>query len=582
MDEANIDFYYVPSSDPHQNEYVPDTWQRRRFITGFTGSAGDALIGQTWAGLWTDGRYFLQAEQELDASLFTLMRQGQDPSIESWLPENTSAGVRVGVDPLLLPIQRAQQLESVLKAHGGALVALSYNLVDGCWPDRPAMPSYPAIDYSVKYAGLSATEKLTQIRDALKTASADALLVTHLDSTAWLYNIRSPQTPYSPAPIGYAIVTTDEAFWFTELSTITPELSARLTANGIQARHYEDFLPALYNLKGTVWIDPKETSWATYQALSTHQILEHTSPILLAKACKNPIECSMMVQAHVFDGIALARFFHWLETHWQEGVTECSAAVQLEKFRREHPDCVDLSFSTISGFGPHSAIIHYSSTPKTDVPITDKNLYLLDSGGQYWGGTTDVTRTIHLGTPTAEQKRAYTRVLQGHLALQRAVFPKGLSGDYLDILARQFLWQDACDFNHGTGHGVGAYLFVHEGPQSIARRPGQVPLMPGMVVSNEPGVYLPGQWGIRIENLCVIETQYDTTASITGHGPFYRLKDLTLTPYCRRLMDTSLLSALEIKQLNHYHERVRETIMPHITDIEIKAWLEKATEALKI
>ncbi|OGT65044.1 MAG: hypothetical protein A3J38_09850 [Gammaproteobacteria bacterium RIFCSPHIGHO2_12_FULL_45_9] len=573
-----LDFYYVPATDPHQNEYVPGSYQRRTFITGFTGSAGDALIGLEFAGLWTDGRYFLQAARELNPAEFTLMRQGEAPTLEAWLKEHGHPGMRIGVDSRVLSLTQAERFLDALKPHQGVLVATPENLIDGLWTDRPPLPTGTVWEHPLTYAGLHAAEKIQQLRLHLAQHHAAAIAINRLDHIAWLFNIRSNSIPYQPTVLSQALITATQAIWYIDTPYLDDTLRHYCEVQHIEIAPYDTLCNDLTHCKGTVWLDPIETTWAIAEAVPSERRLLQTSPITLKKAVKNEAEKRGMQDAHVQDGIAMVRFLHWLETKRPSLLTEIDAATQLEQFRRDNALCVDLSFPTISGFGEHGAIIHYSATAETNAVIKTDALYLLDSGGQYVNGTTDVTRTIHLGAPTAEEKRFYTRVLQGHIALGNYHFPHGTAGEHLDALARLPLWQEHCDYNHGTGHGVGAFLYVHEGPQSISKRPSQVPLLPGMMVSNEPGVYIPGRFGIRIENVCVVEAIEDTT-SATGHGPFYQLIDLTVVPYARNLMDCSLLSRQEIAWINAYHAHVYNTLQPYLTG-PVLHWLEQATQAL--
>ena len=362
---------------------------------------------------------------------------------------------------------------------------------------------------------------------------------------------------------------------------MTPTVNAYFKSCGIQATPYEDIQHALNQLSGKVWVDPSTASLWIKQALKSAELVYAPSPITRIKAVKNSAEQEGAQLAHQIDAIAVIKFLHWLENHWRDGVTELSAAKKLEAFRREDSRCLDLSFETISSFAAHGAIVHYSPTQETDIPIDDSSLYLIDSGGQYSYGTTDITRTVHFGKPTEAQKHHYTLVLKGHLALRHTVFPQGICGEHINALAHQPLWQEALDYGHGTGHGVGAYLCVHEGPQAIAGRTTGVPLQPGMIVSNEPGVYFANRYGIRIENLCLIIEKYTSLDSQTGHGPFYGFKDLTLVPYCRRLIAIEELSPQEIQWIDDYHQQVRETLIDELPSDELRQWLTEATLPLQ-
>lgn len=580
MNDNGLDYYYVPAADDHKNEYVPAYMQRRAWITNFTGSAGDALIGKNDAYLWTDARYFLQAEHELDAAHYKIMKmgQGETPAIDQWLlaqAENTTCGV----DSKVISIAQATTLQNALATRGGKLLSINHNLIDTIWHDRPARPHKPLRIQDEKYTGTSAKEKIKHLREAMHTVNAAAHVITMLDALAWLFNIRGNDIAYNPVVMSYAIVTQDQAVLFVDANKITAADHAYLKQQHIEVRPYEDFAAALHNIKGKTWLDPATASWWVLQQLKQEVILQ-ASPITLMKAIKNDVEQKGMRIAHQIDAIAMIKFFYWLEQHWQTGVTEKTAQEKLDDLRREDPRCLDLSFNTISGFGPNGAIVHYAVTEKTALAINDTNLYLIDSGGQYYYGTTDVTRTLHLGAPSAAQKHHYTLVLKGHLAIRHVVFPHGICGEHINALAHAPLWRDALDYSHGTGHGVGCYLCVHEGPHAIAWRTTGVPLRPGMVASNEPGVYLENEYGIRIENLCLIKQAYSETDSLTQHGPFYTFEDLTLVPYCRKLINTVELTAQEIAWVNEYHQHVYHTMCDKLPNDALREWLQTATQPL--
>lgn len=574
-----LDFYYVPSTDPHQNEYVPDAYLRRTFISGFTGSQGDVLIGQDFAGLWTDGRYFLQAEHELNAAEFTLMRQGEAPSIEAWIAKNGYEGMRLGVDSRILSLTQAERFLTVLKPFNGVLVALPENLIDTLWTDRPSLPVGSVWVHPLTYAGKTVREKIADLRQELITSHAVGIVINRLDHIAWLLNVRSNSIPYQSTVISQVYVSETHIIWYLESHYLNDMLEQYCQENHIQLAPYDTLYNDLGDATGLIWFDPLETTWAMVAAVPVSHRLLKTSPITLSKAIKNDAEKRAMQDAHIQDGIAMVRFLHWLDTARPVTLTEIDAAAQLETFRRDNPLCVGLSFPTISGYGAHGAIIHYSATPESNALLGTEALYLLDSGGQYLNGTTDITRTLHLGTPTSEEKRYYTRVLQGHLALRHVQFPLGTLGEQLDTLARFPLWQEHCDYNHGTGHGVGAFLNVHEGPQGISKRSSGIPLMPGMIVSNEPGVYLPERFGIRIENVCIVELNAECRASPTGHDTFYQFTDLTMVPYARNLIDCTRLSSQEKEWINAYHAQVYNVLEPYLTG-PTRQWLAAATTAI--
>ena len=532
MEADEVDHYLVPSSDAHQNEYVPGCWQRRAFISGFTGSAGDVLIGRSDARLWTDSRYWLQAEQQLDPARYELMR-GDAPGgsgLAEWLEQNAK-GAKVGVDPRVVSLASARELRKKLAPGGGSLEGIEENYVDAVWPEAPPLPMEPAAVLADVYAGQSVPDKLAALRAALAEKACDWLLLTTLDAIAWTFNLRGRDVAYNPLLISYALVGREEARLYVEAEKVTDAVREHLDGCGVRCEPYGGFGAALHGLSGVLWLDARTASlWAADRLHAGGATLhEERDPVQLRKARKNPVELAGMRVAHERDGVALVRFLHWLEGAWGEGLDEISAAERLESLRSEGENFQGLSFPTISGFAAHGAIVHYGATPETCAKVDDSALYLVDSGAQYLDGTTDVTRTVHLGTPTPEERRHYTLVLKGHVALRRARFPKGTTGAQLDTLARAALWQEGLDYGHGTGHGVGHYLNVHEGPQGISPRSNQVALELGMVVSNEPGLYLPDRYGIRIENLVwVVEVR---SSAETGGAPFYGFEDLTLAPY---------------------------------------------------
>ena len=578
MTEAGADFYYVPAADAHRNEYVPACWQRRAWISQFSGSAGDALVGLNQAYLWTDGRYFLQAEQQLDPKFFQLMKQQQGtPPIDVWLKEN-SAGKTCAVDPKVLTMAQAEKWQSALSEVDGKLLAVDNNWIDAIWQDQPAIPKKRIEILDKRYTGLNASKKLHAYRKALTDNGADAEVLTRLDAIAWLFNFRGKDIDYNPLAICYAIVTQGTATLFIDPEKLNDVDRIHFQQHKIDVRAYDDFQTALHELNGSVLLDPNGTSWWTEQQLKKANIVTARSPITLMKAIKNNTEQLGMREAHRIDAIAMVKFLYWLEQHWKDGLTEISASDRLEQFRRQDPRCQDLSFSTISGFASNGAIIHYFPTPETDKKIDDSALYLLDSGGQYREGTTDVTRTVHLGNPTEEEKRHYTLVLKGHLRLRRAVFPEGTFGEKLDPIARGPLQKAGYDYKHGTGHGVGCYLCVHEGPQMISPRESNVPLQPGMTISNEPGLYFEGQYGIRIENVCLIVKTDSPKAN--PNVPYYTLEDLTLVPYSRRLILKSELSNEEIQWINLYHQQIYTTLREDLSNDE-RNWLKAATKPMK-
>ena len=579
MKQNQVEAYFVPSSDPHQSEYVPECWQRRPWISGFTGSAGDVLVTHAVAGLWTDGRYFLQAEEELRGSGIKLFRSGQPgvPSLTEFLTRNLGAGESLGVDPRTVSMRRARELRAALTRSKASLRFLDQNLVDEVWSDRPDLPKAEARPLPLKFAGEATGAKLKRLRQAMKEHKVDAHVLSALDAVAWLFNIRGRDVMYNPVVIAYAIVTGGEATLFIDSAKVTAAVRQSLEPK-VRLRPYEEFSAALEELAGRgarVWVEEQSASAWIEQKLEGADLVTDLSPVTLMKSRKNAVEAEGMRAAHVRDGAAVARFLAWLDRAVQkEQLTEISAAKKLEELRREGENFQGLSFRTISGFGPHGAIIHYTVTPKSDVPIRPEGIYLLDSGAQYLDGTTDITRTVLLGKrPTAEQKDRFTRVLKGHIALARARFPQGVGGGRLDALARTSLWEVGLDYNHGTGHGVGSFLNVHEGPRSIGQsRDTGIPIEAGNIFSNEPGYYKAGEYGIRIENLVL--TCENGVVGENGQ-PYLEFETLTMCPIDTRLVDLRILTPVERKWLNDYHKLVAKKLAPFMDKSEL-AWLKNA------
>lgn len=551
MARHKVGAYLVPSADAFQGEYVPAAARRLEFLTGFTGSAGFAVVGAKKAAFFTDGRYTLQAETQVDAAFARHNQAALSP--REWVARELPKGTIIGFDPALFTVQQL----AAWKQQGFALKATP-NLIDAIWKKRPPYPKAPAFAYPQQYAGETAAQKIKRVTENLK---ADALFIAAPESVCWLLNIRGHDIPHTPFLNATALLfKTGKVILFAPAEKVPAALRKNITL--------ADAPPALG--KKTVQIDPRWCSVAWGEALTAKgaKLVQEHCPTLRLKACKNKVEQKHIRATHEVDGAALSEFLCWLDTHWQRArITEMAVAEKLRSFRAARPGFVEESFATIAGMGGNGAIVHYHATPQTDTRLT-KGLFLLDSGGQYWGGTTDVTRTIALGKPTREQQEDFTRVLKGHIALARAVFPKSLSGGELDALARMPLWQVGKDYDHGTGHGVGCFLSVHEGPQGISRRAGGAALEPGMVLSNEPGFYKAGEYGIRIENLLMVVAQDER---------FLRFDTLTLAPIDRRLILPARLSGEERAWLNAYHARVLNTLRP-LVDKKTGAWLSQMCE----
>ena len=577
MREHALDYYWVPGSDQHFNEYVPSCWRRREFLSGFTGSAGDLLVGLEDAWLWTDSRYWLQADAQLAGTGIHVQRLGEADVLsieETILRLASQPTTRVGVDPHLITIEAQQRLQS----GGVTLCLLAQNLVDQVWATRPPMPLSPVREHPQVVAGQSAADKLLQVRQWCRQQGSGFLVVTDLTEIAWLLNCRGQAVPTTPIFLAYVVLGLTEAWVFMHVSQLDADTRLHLSKAGYSVRPYEDFTTVLATLKGSVWLDPRLTSSAVPASLSMEQSRVEcvTSPLQLPRARKNSAEQKGMREAHFYDGLAVIRFFAWVSCHW-EGLNECSFADKLTAFRQQHDDFTTVSFESICGYAAHGAIVHYQAEPSTAAQIGDDNCVLIDSGGQYrCGGTTDITRVLHFGRPTAQQRSCYTRVLKGHVSISMAVFNAGTTGAQLDSLARQPLQSAGMDYGHGTGHGVGSYLSVHEGPQAISPR-NTVVLEPGMILSNEPGVYCEGEFGIRIENVIMVVASDNKS----DENEQYCFETLTQVPYARELIDVALLSPREIAWIDEYHERIFDAYSQYLNPNE-RRWLKQATVPLGV
>jgi Xaa-Pro aminopeptidase len=568
-----LDGFVVPISDEHMSEYVGAYAQRLEWLTGFGGSAGTAVVLRDKAAIFVDGRYTLQVRDQVDGALYAY-ENVPATSPARWLAENAAKGARIGYDAWL----HGRPWVRGVEARGVTLVPVKGNPVDAVWADRPAPSLAAAVAHPLAYAGVSSEAKRGAVAEWLTEIGADAAVVSALDSLAWLLNIRGGDVERTPVALAFLIAHADgTADLFMAPEKVTPELRAHL-GNAVRIAAREDFVPALGALAGKrVVVDPERSVAAIFEALAGAEIIEALDPAVLPKAIKNPVEQAGHRAAQARDGAAMVRFLHWLSVEAPKGgVSEISAAEALHQFRRECGDLRDLSFDTISGAGPNGAIVHYRVSPETNRGLEPGSVYLVDSGGQYPDGTTDITRTVWIapGEASAEVKDRFTRVLKGHIALARAVFPAGTNGSQLDTLARQYLWAAGVDYQHGTGHGVGSFLSVHEGPQRIAKSSGGQAgtgqeLVAGMFLSNEPGYYKTGAFGIRIENLVLVEPR-----EIAGaEGPYLGFETLTHVPIERALVEVALLSGEEIAWWNAYHARVLAIVGPQVSG-DTLAWLE--------
>ena len=583
MKKRHLDAYVVVTDDFHTSEYVGAHFKAREFLSGFTGSAGTLVVLPDAAALWTDGRYFLQASQQLEGSGIELMRMGQPgvPEIPAFLRDHVPENGWIGFDSRTISNDFARSIgektrEKHIRFAGGE------DLVDLVWADRPALSCEPVWELDVKYAGLTRREKLAMVRGKMKEMGASVFVIPSLDEVAWLLNLRGNDVLFTPVFLSYLLLEQDKATLCVQREAVSAEIEAHLKSDGVTLAPYDDIyrLVAALPAATRVLLDGATANYRLTQSVPDGaETLDRPSPIVPMKAVKNAVEQENLRRAHLADGIALTRFLRWLKCDAvREGATELSAAAKLEEYRRESADYLEPSFDPILAYGPHGAIVHYEATEETDVPLEAHGLLLADTGGHYRTGTTDVTRTVALGPVAEEEKRACTLVLRGHLALAAARFRAGVTGENLDILARGPLWDEGLDYNHGTGHGVGYLLSVHEGPQrihwSIASNARHTALEPGMIFSDEPGLYLAGKFGVRLENLLLVRE-----AETNAYGRFLALEPLTLAPFDHDTIDPSLLSDRELTQLNAYHARVYETLAPHL-DAETRAWLRGVTAPL--
>lgn len=578
MAEAKVDAYVIPTDDFHGSEYVGDYFCCREYVSGFTGSAGTLVVTGDWAGLWTDGRYFLQAAQQLTGSGIDLMKMGQPgvPTWLDWLKNNLNAGQQVGFDGRAMTCGTGRSLENAMTA-ANVTIRHDLDLVGEIWEDRPPMSSAPVWELDEKYAGRSRKDKLAALRHDVMALGADTYILTSLDDLAWLLNIRGDDVACCPVVLGDLLLDREGLWLYTDEKKFSPELKAALAADGVSFRPYLNLYEDVKHLPGdaAVLVDPSKVNFSILKNISA-LVVEGENPTVLPKGIKTEAEAENEGLAHIKDGVALTRFMKWLKEHvGKEEITEISAAEKLESFRESMENYLSPSFDPIMGYGPHGAIIHYSATEETDVALQPESFLLSDTGGHYLEGSTDVTRTFVLGPLTEQMRHHYTAVLRGHLNLGGAVFKAGCTGGSLDILARKPLWDEMLDYNHGTGHGVGYLLSVHEGPQNIRYGGGSAAkLEPGMITSNEPGLYLEGQYGIRLENLvlCVKRAENE-------YGTFLGFKNLTMCPFELDAIIPEEMTQQEKDLLNAYHKTVFETLSPWFDEEETQ-WLKNATRAI--
>lgn len=569
----------IPQTDPHQSEYIAEHWEIRRFLSGFTGSAGTLVITESEALLWTDSRYFLQANEQIDGTDIILMKDGLPgtPSIEEWLSKHLNAGSTVGIDGMVFSFTATESLRALLKKCDIHLNT-SFTPVDELWSDRPALPSDPVFIHEEKYAGESAASKIRRVLERASTHGANAVFISALDEIAWILNIRSSDVPSNPVATAFLLLSDERKTLFISESKLDDYTRTHLDESGIDILPYTDITRFLALLPADmrVLVEPSRTAGTLVEIIGRHAV-HAESAVALFKAIKNDIQIQGTREAMERDGVALVRTFMAIEDALASGktITEIDVDTLATKFRSEQPLYFDNSFSTIAGYGPHGAIVHYSATTESSSTLRPEGLLLVDSGAQYLDGTTDITRTIALGTPTDLERRDFTLVMKGHIALARTVFPAGTRGDQLDAIARQYLWKEGLSYLHGTGHGVGHFLNVHEGPQSIRLNHVPVALVPGMITSDEPGLYREGIHGIRCENLILT-----VPAMKTEFGQFYRFEPLTLFPFDLNLFDLSIMTDDEIDWINNYHTEVRTRLSPRLTTKAEQEWLSTHTEPL--
>lgn len=576
MLKQNLDAFYISGTDPHSSEYLPEKWKTREFITGFTGSYGVVVIAQEEAGLWTDSRYFLQAEEQLKGSGIKMFKLRVPNAVtpENWLAKKLPEGSKVGIDPLSVTLNGFRAFENVLNKKNISLIKTN-DILGKIWEERPEIPGNQVFELEVKYAGLSRKEKKDTIASELKKLNADYQVVSMLDELAWLFNLRGSDINFNPVFTGYGVVGKNEFLLFADKNKIPPEIQNQLEKEKITLNGYDEFFSWLSELrKKKIYIDPDTVNYSVFETLEKggNTFVEGTSIVALLKARKNKTELNGFRQAMKKDGVALVEFLFWLkQTTGRENISEYTIGRKLAEFRSKQEGFQGESFSPIVGYKSHGAIVHLTVGPDNALPVEADGILLFDSGGQYLQGTTDITRTVALGKVTSRQKKDFTLVLKGLIALTCAVFPAGTKGCHLDILARRALWENGINYGHGTGHGVGHFLNVHEGPMAIRQEYNPNTIEPGMVLSNEPAMYREGEYGIRTENMIVCVEKQETE-----YGKFLGFDTLTLCPIDTSLIERQMLTSGEIQWLNDYHQKVRKELMPLIKE-ELKPFLNELT-----
>ena len=573
MRREHLSAFIFPSTDPHQGEYVPDHWKGREFISGFNGSAGTAVVTLKSAALWTDSRYFLAAEEQLKGTDYQLMKLKIEgtPTIAEWIGRECGPGAEVGVDGMVNSANSVKELIADLRKQGGITVRTNLDPLSQIWRNRPAVPEDKVEIYPMEYSGEAAHDKIARIRKALRELHADGMLMSALDDIAWTLNLRGSDVHCNPVFVSYLLISSKDVTLYINKVKLSPDVLAYLSAEGVGVAPYEDVKKGLKDyFEYNILLDPDEVNYTLYKTVG-REIVEAESPVKRLKTIKNEREIAGFKSAMLKDGIAIVKFLKWLKPAVEAGgQTEMSVDEKLTSLRAEQPLFRGLSFDTIAGYQAHGAIVHYEATPATDAPLKAEGLLLLDSGGQYLDGTTDITRTIALGPLTDEQRHIYTLVLKGHIQIELCKFPSGSSGTQIDILARKDMWREGLNYLHGTGHGVGTYLNVHEGPHQFRMEWKPAPLVAGMTITDEPGVYLADKFGVRIENTLLITPYMETE-----FGRFLQFEPLTLCPIDKTPIVIDMLTQEEILWLDNYHQKVFETLSPHLENDDVE-WLREA------
>lgn len=578
MEKYELDAYIIPSANPHQSEYLPEEYKLRQWVTGFTGSNGLAVITKDEAKLWTDGRYFIQAEKEIAGSEFQMMKIATPgyPNYIEWLTEVLDKGSKIGLDGEIYSQENYEALYDALMKKSIYIID-NLDLVTPIWEDRPMAGREPAFNLETKYAGKSAAEKIEDVRLAMKKDNIDMLLLSSLEDINWLYNVRGKDIKNTPVVVSYAIVTHEYSFIFVDLHKINMEVQEELAKNGVDVEDYSAIYGFVNGYRDmNIWLDKSKVNRRVFKAIDeSNTIVDRMDITTEMKAIKSPVEIENIRETYIKDGVALTKYLHWLKVHPdKESLDEVEVANKLFEFRSEQELFIETSFDTISAYGANAAMMHYSATPEAHSKLAAKGLYLVDSGGQYYGGTTDVTRTIALGEITDEEKTDFTLVLKAHMNLANAIFLQGTTGQALDVLSRAPIWKHRMDYKSGTGHGIGFVLGVHEGPHRIAYGTPSVELLPGMIVSIEPGIYKQDKHGIRTENIVLVVDD-----ELNGDGQFRRFETLSFVPIDLDCIDASLLNEDERAYVNDYHSEVYNKLEAHLNDEE-RSWLREATKAI--